>query len=298
MAYLHIPNLYKDQTILQFRECYALEKIHGTSAHISYKEGQLHLSSGGEKQARFEALFDLPGLTQKFVDLGHPEVVVFGEAYGGSQQKQSWRYGNELRFVVFDVKIGDLWLAVPQAEEVTKLLGLEFVHYVKTPTDLAALDAQRDAPSVQATRNGVQGEHPREGVVLRPLVELRMNNNERVIAKHKRDAERETATPRVVEDPAKLKVLGDALAASLEWVTPTRLEHVLQKIAPPHDMSKISEVIKAMLEDVLREGAGEIVDNKETRRAISDQAVYQYKTHLKQALVAKAEEMQNASPSR
>ncbi len=29
MGYMHIDNLYKDQTILMFRECYALEKIHG-----------------------------------------------------------------------------------------------------------------------------------------------------------------------------------------------------------------------------------------------------------------------------
>ncbi len=34
MGYLHIDNLYKNQTIRLFRECYALEKVHGTSAHV------------------------------------------------------------------------------------------------------------------------------------------------------------------------------------------------------------------------------------------------------------------------
>ena len=29
MGYIHIGNLYKDQEILLFKECYALEKIHG-----------------------------------------------------------------------------------------------------------------------------------------------------------------------------------------------------------------------------------------------------------------------------
>ena len=29
MGYQHIDNLYKNQSILMFRECYALEKIHG-----------------------------------------------------------------------------------------------------------------------------------------------------------------------------------------------------------------------------------------------------------------------------
>jgi hypothetical protein len=32
MAYLHIENLYKARDIMLFRECYAMEKIHGTSA--------------------------------------------------------------------------------------------------------------------------------------------------------------------------------------------------------------------------------------------------------------------------
>src|SRR5690348_10996218 len=37
MGYLHIGNLYKTQDLLLFRECYALEKVHGTSAHITCK---------------------------------------------------------------------------------------------------------------------------------------------------------------------------------------------------------------------------------------------------------------------
>lgn len=37
MGYLHIENLYKNKTILLFRECYALEKIHGSSAHVSFR---------------------------------------------------------------------------------------------------------------------------------------------------------------------------------------------------------------------------------------------------------------------
>lgn len=35
MGYLHIDNLYKAQEILAFRTCFALEKIHGTSANVA-----------------------------------------------------------------------------------------------------------------------------------------------------------------------------------------------------------------------------------------------------------------------
>lgn len=167
MGYLHIENLYKNQTVMLFRECYALEKIHGTSAHISFKEGQLHFFAGGEKHVNFIKLFDQEALAKGMADLGATEVVIFGEAYGGSQQGQSWRYGKELKFVAFDVKIGDCWLDVPNAEQVSHRLGLDFVHWAKVSTEIEALNAERDAPSEQARRNGVVGDQPREGVVLR-----------------------------------------------------------------------------------------------------------------------------------
>jgi hypothetical protein len=277
MSYRHIQNLYREQTILLFRECYAAEKIHGTSAHVSYKTfgkgAELSFSSGGEKHARFVDLFDLTGLLDRFAARGHPDVKVFGEAYGGKQQGQSWRYGPALKFVAFEVQVGTLWLAPPQAEDVVRKLGLEFVHCVRVSTDLAVLDAERDAPSVQAKRNGVAGDQPREGVVLRPLVELTFNNGERIIAKHKRDDERETRTPRPVVDLARQHVLSEASAIADEWVTPTRLAHVLDHLGGGDiGIERTGDVVRAMVEDVLREGAGEIVDSKEARSAIGRKA--------------------------
>ncbi len=41
MGYLHIENLYKNIDIMQFKECYAMEKIHGTSAHVRFKDGEV-----------------------------------------------------------------------------------------------------------------------------------------------------------------------------------------------------------------------------------------------------------------
>jgi len=241
------------------------------------------LFSGGEKASRFEALFDLNVLKAKFEELGHPEVVVFGEAYGGSQQGMSHRYGKDLKFVAFDVKIGESWLVVPSAEDVTKKLGLEFVHYTRVSTDLEALDAARDAFSVQAKRNGVEGDHHMEGVVLRPLIKVRMNHGDRVIAKHKRDEARETTKPRKVVDPSQFEVLRVADEIAEEWVTPTRMQHVLDKI-PGANIEQTREVIAAMLEDVLREGAGELVDSKEARQAISRKAAVLFKERLKASL--------------
>jgi len=38
MGYLNIDNLYKAQEVLMFRECYAMEKIHGTSAQPCFSK--------------------------------------------------------------------------------------------------------------------------------------------------------------------------------------------------------------------------------------------------------------------
>lgn len=282
MGYMHIQNLYRDQTILQFREAFAMEKIHGTSAHVRWKDGRVTLFAGGEKHERFAALFDLEVLSAAFTELGHPDVTVYGEAYGGKQQGQSWRYGPDLRFVAFEVQIGDQWLEVPKAAQVAEKLGLEFVHYRRISTDLDAIDAERDAPSEQARRNGVEGDKPREGVVLRPLIEVRLNNGGRVIVKHKRDEERETKTPRAL-DPAKRQVLADAQTIADEWVTPTRLQHVLDKLGEV-DMTRTKDVIMAMTDDVVREGAGEFVDSREARQAIGRVTAQLFKRHLQDAL--------------
>lgn len=286
MGYLHIENLYKNQEILLFKECYALEKIHGTSANVSWDGSFLRFHSGGESHERFVSLFNAETIQAKLIDLGFKDrkVTVYGEAYGGKQQGMSGTYGLSLKFAAFDVCLDEgLWLNVPDAAEFCKGLEIEFVHFVKVSTDLKDLDAQRDADSEQAIRNGVGPGKKREGVVLRPLIEMVKSSGSRVITKHKRDEFRETASPRVVEDPAKLKVLEDANKIANEWVTVTRLEHVLDKI-PDHGMEKMGIIINAMVEDVTREAKGEIVDNDTTRKAIRAKTVTMYKDYLKSKL--------------
>jgi hypothetical protein len=285
MGYLHIENLYKNQEIMLFRECYALEKIHGTSAHVAWRDGAVWFHAGGEKHENFVKLFNAFDLAQKFQEMGHEKVVIFGEAYGGKQQAQSWRYGKDLKFIAFDVKVGDWWLDVSNAEQVTTRMGLEFVSYVRIPTDIESLDAARDAPSVQAKRNGIVEDQRMEGVVLRPLKEFHDNSGERIISKHKRPEERETRTPREVGDPAKLAVLEAADAIANEWVTPTRLEHVLDKLGPV-TIADTAKVIMAMIEDVTREAKGEIVDSKEARKAISSATARLFKKRFQDALHA------------
>ncbi len=291
MGYLHIENLYRGQDVLLFKEVYAMEKIHGTSAHISWKAGPLpgdpykmSFFSGGEPHANFIKLFDEAALRPNFEKVGQ-DVIIFGEAYGGKCQGMSATYGKALKFIVFDVKIGDYWLDVDAMDRFATGMGLEVVAYKRIPATQEAVDAERDADSTQAIRNGCGPGKKREGIVIRPLIELRKNNSDRVISKHKRDdfSERKTLAKDI--DPNKLVVLQQAQAIADEWVTPNRLEHVLDKLpvltgSGTHEMSSMGAVIKAMVEDVYREAKGEIVESKDAERAIGARAAQLFKFRL------------------
>lgn len=286
MGYLHIDNLYKNQEILMFKECYALEKIHGTSAHVSCRDGEVKFFSGGEKHERFVSLFEgdkaiynHDTLMEALKGVGN-EVTIYGEAYGGKQQGMSDTYGKVLRFVAFDVKIGESWLTVPDAADFVKECGLEFVAWEKISTELDELNRLRDQPSTQAARNGMGFDKVSEGVVLRPLMELTKNNGKRIICKHKRDEFRETSKPRKVMDPAKLAILADAQEVASEWVTEMRLVHVLDKLGNPN-IDRTRDVIAAMVEDVKRESEGEVVWSKEVERAIGKATAESFKRNLK-----------------
>lgn len=293
MGYMHIDNLYKAQEILEFRRCYALEKIHGTSAHVYWRGGKVGFFSGGEKHDTFAAIFDAAALEAKFRErfTDESDVTVYGEAYGGKCQQMSGTYGKSLRFVAFDVKIGDAWLSVPNAHGFVTSLGLEFVDYALVPTDLEALNAERDKPSTQALRNGIDEPKVREGVVLRPVHEWKDHRGNRVIAKHKREEFAERGRPKVDLDPSRLEMLEGAEAIALEWVTPMRLEHVIDAVLSARENKEIEMrdtplVIKAMVEDVTREAAGEIADNAPARKAIGQRTVELFKQRIQRIAVA------------
>lgn len=312
MGYMHIDNLYKATDVLLFKEVYVLEKIHGTSAHISWKlpepgaglieqivdgAGKLTFSSGGETHDKFVRLFDQEKLREGLLKVGQ-DVVIFGEAYGGKQQRMGETYGKQLKFIVFDVKIGESWLTVPKMAKFAEDLGLEVVAWTLVPSDQAVLDQYRDADSVQAIRNGCGEGKLREGIVVRPPIEVKDNRGNRLMAKHKREEFKETATPRpVIGDPAKLAVLDAAKAIAEEWVTPMRLDHVLDKVVVTGTaaitrnelgMEQMGIIIKAMIEDVFREGKGEIVESKDAERAIGARTAMLFKKRLQLQLGAAA----------
>lgn len=288
MGYRHIINLEKPeaQIVFLFREVYAMEKVDGTSAHIAWRDGQVHYFHGGSNREQFLALFDQEALKAEFERRGHPNVTIYGEAYGSKVQAMAKRYGKDLKFVAFEVKIGeDYWLDVPEAAKYVEAFGLEFVHYQRVNADLDTLTALRDAPSKQAERNGM-GVQPSEGIVIRPLVEMR-RGDARIIFKYRTPESRERK--KVVKPGDAVEVLTAANAIADEWVVPKRLEHVLSAVEAKLDRKAeqrdTGTVLDAMEEDVLREAGEEIVDTREARKAIRTKARELFFAHLSPKVV-------------
>ena len=288
MSYMHIDNLYKNKEILLFKECYAMEKIHGTSANISFKPTDpnkgIRFHSGGEKHEKFVKLFDSNVLTTKFEESGVKDtVIIYGEAYGGKCQGMSHTYGHDLMFIAFEVKIGETYLSVPQAESFVKNLELEFVHYEKVTTDIEILDKLSKENSVQSNRIGILAGKPREGIVLRPLIEVTKNNGERIICKYKNEAFAERLNQPKVRKEVDLVVLKEAEKIVDEWVTEMRLTHVLDKFQDAN-IEQTGDIIKAMNEDVHREAKGEIVESQTVKKLIASRTAQMFKARLKRGI--------------
>jgi hypothetical protein len=279
-----------------------MEKIHGSSAHISFNKVEkksipynekiqdfennvvseamytVKFFSGGEKYENFTKIFNEQFLIDKFKEMGVDNMVIYGEVYGGKCQGMSATYGKDMKFVAFEVKIGDSWLSVPQADGIVKQFGLDFVHYEEVDTNIETLNRLCEADSVQAVRNGICPGKLREGIVLRPLIELKKNNGERIIAKHKNDKFKETTKKREIS-PDKFEILTKANEIADEWCTEMRLSHVLDQF-PDADITKTGEVIKVMIDDIIKEGKDEIVDSKEARAAIGKKTAMMFKRRI------------------
>lgn len=316
MGYCKIPNLYRPEAanaVLSLDEVFVTEKIHGTSAHIKFtkrsanpvakRPWEMKLFSGGVKHSDFEAMLDerfgLENIYQAFKKMASgfqqtvSEVIFYGEAYGGKCQRMEKVYG-PLNFIVFEVRIDDgvkdWWLPVPKAEAWAIKLGLEYVWWAKGKPTVEWLNEMRDRPSEQARRNLGLTDAVGEGIVIRAINESVKNRwGDRILVKHKTDKFREVRTPRKI-DPEKQKMLIEAREVAEEWVTPRRLEHVLDALSAANpdwiaQLQNMSQIIGAMTGDVRKESFAdgpnpEIKWSREVQKAIGTQTAKIFKQWL------------------
>lgn len=263
MGYAKISNLYKRPDFMDmFRKVWVLEKIHGTSTHIRFKGEEFNIFSGGADKSSFAMLFDRDALMGIYNNssLAGKDVTLYGEGYGGKLQGMSETYGKQLRFIVFDVLVEDKWLEVTDAKQVAERFGQEFVWHKLVDNTIEELNRYRDQPSELAKIRGCGNDKKAEGVIVKPLCECYDKNGGRWYVKHKRADFCETASRReTILDPGKIAILAEAESIASEWVTPMRLEHVLDKLTPKAvGLEDTGRIIKAMQEDIRSESEGEI----------------------------------------
>ena len=107
-------------------------------------------------------------------------VCLYGEGYGAKIQKGGGNYkADGVDFVLFDVKVGDWWLKHEDVEDVADKLVLRVVPVLGCGTLIDGIgETERGMASEW-------GDFTMEGLVMRPSVELKSRNGQRIIAKIK-----------------------------------------------------------------------------------------------------------------
>lgn len=162
----------------------ATEKVDGTNIRIQWNGKELKFG-GKTDNAQLHA-----GLVKRLNDLfedkkelfaekfGEYPVCLYGEGYGAGIQTGGC-YKNEKDFVLFDVWINGNWLNRGEVEGIAQMMGLEMVPIVK----IAPLEEL-----VKVVEGGLKsswGDFIAEGVVARPMFELKNKFGERLIVKIK-----------------------------------------------------------------------------------------------------------------
>ena len=164
------------------------EKVDGTNVrvywnpHVSYSP----ITFEGRKTNSQMPPFLIERLSEKFreVDLRHhfpgQQVTFYGEGFGEKIQKVGKKYG-PVDFILFDIRIGDVFLERHNVLEIAYSLDLNVVPtigYGSLP------DAIRYARDGFDTHLGVES-FPAEGIVAMPAIELCDRHGHRIITKIK-----------------------------------------------------------------------------------------------------------------
>jgi hypothetical protein len=251
----------------------------------------------------FDENFIRNQLTEIIKENGWQSIKIHGEAYGSNLLKMSHTYGNTLKFIVFDIHINvnnddNFFLHVKEAENIAERLKLDFVPYVIGPNDISFIQKETEKESEQAIKIGMGSGKLREGVVVKFVIEKKLSDGSRAIAKHKNGPFWETKVPgqlgrlktsntnSLLDD--KFNKYYEVSEIAENWVTDMRAEHVFDKIL--HEKSDDNKMITRadvkrfvddMVKDVEKESEGEINWTEEIVRVMRSKAGQIFNKHLK-----------------
>jgi len=187
-----IEGKFRDETVEYLKNNFWdwTEKIDGTNIGVIWDGHKVSFQGRTEKAQipatlvnRLNELFGGEETEELFEQtFGEKNVILFGEGFGKKIQKNGWLYiPDGVDFILFDVYLPDqdLWLKRDAVESIAVRFGISVVPIVfRGDID----DAVRFVKSEPISTIGVA---PMEGIVGRPMVEIRNREGKRVIVKVK-----------------------------------------------------------------------------------------------------------------
>lgn len=162
------------------------EKVDGTNIRVRW-DGKDVIFGGKTDNAQIpngvinrlnELFYSTPSKKRLRDVFPEGQVVLYGEGYGAKIQSGG-NYKQEQDFVLFDVRVGDIWLERHNVEDVAKNLKVDVVPVIGHGTLQEA---------IQLVKNNLRskwGNFEAEGIVARPFTELLDRRGNRIITKIK-----------------------------------------------------------------------------------------------------------------
>lgn len=162
----------------------ATEKIDGTNIRIMWN--QETVAFGGKTNnaqipthliKRLQELFPVENFKKIYPELS---LTLYGEGYGAKIQKGGGNYiKDSCDFILFDVLVSDWWLKREDILDVANKLQIKIVPH------LGYITLQQAMTFTQTRIKSLFGNFPIEGIVLKPMVELKDRKGNRIITKVK-----------------------------------------------------------------------------------------------------------------
>jgi len=162
-------------------ESYEVE-VHGKTDKANMRPDEVSLLKEiGDKDKLLEAFTRIKedGTEEK----PETECIIFGETYGKGMQAPGGRYCKDhLKFICFDIKIGNVWLKRDAVEDICKKLNIDVVPYLGEMTLDEAIEKVKKGFTSQVSEDSTL---IAEGVVLRAPLGILDRMGRRIITKVK-----------------------------------------------------------------------------------------------------------------
>ena len=187
-----IPNLCGahavDDKNREFEYDYSVE-VHGKTDKANMRPDEMELLQKIGDVEKLITAFSYerpaPEYGEGATDIAKPEVecIIFGETYGKGLQKAGSHYCKDhLKFICFDIKVGNVWLKRDAVEDICKKLNIDVVPY------LGEFTLEEAIAMTEYGFNSQVAEEPcfeAEGMVLRAPLGILDRMGRRIITKIK-----------------------------------------------------------------------------------------------------------------